>query len=67
MEIVTVTLSIVAFEGLGNWILLTRDASLPTEENPVPVKKMNEQTHRHKHKTYPKTQLRTTNIFIFWI
>lgn len=34
MEIVTVTLSTVVFEGLGNGVLLTRHASLPTEENP---------------------------------
>lgn len=67
MEIVTVTLSTVVFEGLGNWVLLTRHASLPTEENLVPVKKMNEHTRRHKHKTYTKTQLRTNNTLIFWI
>lgn len=56
---------------LGNWTLLTRSASLPSEENPVPVKKkkMNEHTHRHKHihtnkcKAHTKTPLGTTKLF----
>lgn len=57
---------------MGNWTLLTRSASLPSEENPVPVKKkkkMNEHTHRHKHihtnkcKAHTKTPLGTTKLF----